>query len=47
MTGSVTDLPRGSILGTRVERVEDPEFLTTGAVYTEDIDDPGSPARCG
>ncbi len=34
------DLPRGSILGTRVERVEDPEFLTTGAVYTEDIDDP-------
>ena len=33
------DLPRGSILGTRVERVEDPEFLTTGAVYTEDIDD--------
>ena len=32
-------LPRGSILGTRVERVEDPEFLTSGAVYTEDIVD--------
>jgi carbon-monoxide dehydrogenase large subunit len=29
----------GSILGTRVQRVEDPEFLTTGAVYTEDIVD--------
>ncbi len=42
MTASApgVDLPRGSILGTRVERVEDPEFLTTGAVYTEDIDDP-------
>ncbi|HEY8302873.1 MAG TPA: xanthine dehydrogenase family protein molybdopterin-binding subunit [Jatrophihabitans sp.] len=40
MTGSVTDLPRGSILGTRVERVEDPQFLTTGAVYTEDLQDP-------
>jgi carbon-monoxide dehydrogenase large subunit len=35
----VTDLPRGSILGTRVRRVEDPEFLTTGAVYTEDLVD--------
>jgi carbon-monoxide dehydrogenase large subunit len=32
-------VPRGSILGTRVQRVEDPEFLTTGAVYTEDVDD--------
>ncbi|HTW20248.1 MAG TPA: xanthine dehydrogenase family protein molybdopterin-binding subunit [Mycobacteriales bacterium] len=31
--------PRGSILGTRVSRVEDPEFLTTGAVYTEDLVD--------
>jgi carbon-monoxide dehydrogenase large subunit len=31
--------PRGSILGTRVQRVEDPEFLTTGAVYTEDLHD--------
>jgi carbon-monoxide dehydrogenase large subunit len=29
----------GSILGTRVRRVEDPEFLTTGAVYTEDLVD--------
>ena len=27
----------GSILGTRVERLEDPEFLTHGAVYTEDL----------
>jgi carbon-monoxide dehydrogenase large subunit len=35
----MTDLPRGSILGTRVRRVEDPEFLTSGAVYTEDLDD--------
>ena len=34
------ELPRGSILGTRVQRIEDPEFLTTGAVYTEDLDDP-------
>jgi carbon-monoxide dehydrogenase large subunit len=33
------DLPRGSILGTRVERLEDPEFLTSGAVYTEDLVD--------
>ncbi|MBM9468240.1 xanthine dehydrogenase family protein molybdopterin-binding subunit [Nakamurella sp. YIM 132084] len=29
----------GSILGTRVQRLEDPEFLTTGAVYTEDLVD--------
>jgi carbon-monoxide dehydrogenase large subunit len=36
---TTTDLPRGSILGTRVNRVEDPEFLTTGAVYTEDLVD--------
>ena len=36
---AVDDLPRGSILGTRVQRVEDPEFLTTGAVYTEDLAD--------
>jgi carbon-monoxide dehydrogenase large subunit len=28
-----------SILGTRVPRLEDPEFLTTGAVYTEDLVD--------
>jgi carbon-monoxide dehydrogenase large subunit len=28
-----------SILGTRVVRVEDPGFLTTGAVYTEDVVD--------
>ncbi len=32
-------LPRGSILGTRVQRLEDPGFLTTGAVYTDDIVD--------
>ncbi|MEP9383299.1 xanthine dehydrogenase family protein molybdopterin-binding subunit [Nocardioides sp. KR10-350] len=36
---TAVDLPRGSILGTRVQRVEDPEFLTTGAVYTEDLTD--------
>jgi aerobic carbon-monoxide dehydrogenase large subunit len=36
---TAVDLPRGSILGTRVQRVEDPEFLTSGAVYTEDITD--------
>lgn len=28
-----------SILGTRVRRVEDPVFLTTGAIYTEDLVD--------
>jgi carbon-monoxide dehydrogenase large subunit len=28
-----------SILGTRVLRVEDPRFLTTGGVYTEDVQD--------
>ena len=29
-----------SILGTRVLRVEDPKFLTTGAVYVDDLRDP-------
>jgi carbon-monoxide dehydrogenase large subunit len=29
-----------SILGTRVLRVEDPKFLTTGAVYADDLRDP-------
>src|SRR5690349_10682856 len=33
MIGSV------SILGTRVVRTEDPRFLTTGGVYTADLDD--------
>jgi hypothetical protein len=28
-----------SILGTRVLRTEDPRFLTTGGVYTEDVTD--------
>ena len=28
-----------SILGTRVVRTEDPGFLTTGAVYTDDVVD--------
>src|SRR5215472_402424 len=28
-----------SILGTRVLRTEDPKFLTTGGVYTEDVTD--------
>ena len=32
-------VPRGSILGTRVLRTEDPRFLTTGAVYTDDLVD--------
>ena len=36
---TTVEAPRGSILGTRVNRVEDPEFLTTGAVYTEDLVD--------
>lgn len=31
--------PRGSILGTRVRRVEDPAFLTRGGVYTDDVVD--------
>jgi carbon-monoxide dehydrogenase large subunit len=30
---------RGSILGTRVQRTEDPGFLTRGAVYTDDLVD--------
>ena len=29
-----------SILGTRVQRKEDPKFLTTGGVYADDISDP-------
>ena len=36
---TAVDAPRGSILGTRVPRIEDPKFLTTGAIYTEDLDD--------
>jgi carbon-monoxide dehydrogenase large subunit len=36
---TAVDAPRGSILGTRVPRIEDPRFLTTGAIYTEDLDD--------
>ncbi len=32
-------LPRGSLLGTRVHRLEDPELLTTGATYTDDVVD--------
>jgi carbon-monoxide dehydrogenase large subunit len=31
--------PRGSILGTRVQRVEDPQLLTRGGVYTDDLVD--------
>ena len=31
-----------SILGTRVIRTEDPRFLTTGGVYTDDMRLPGS-----
>ena len=29
-----------TIMGTRVQRKEDPKFLTEGAVYTADLDDP-------
>ena len=36
---SVTSSKSGSILGTRVQRLEDPEFLTRGATYTEDLVD--------
>src|SRR3954454_18583132 len=38
----ITEAPAwraGSILGTRVLRVEDPGFLTSGAVYTDDLVD--------
>src|SRR3954454_19116653 len=38
----ITEAPAwrpGSILGTRVLRVEDPGFLTRGAVYTDDLVD--------
>jgi carbon-monoxide dehydrogenase large subunit len=35
-----------SILGTRVLRVEDPRFLTTGAVYTEDVADERLAGAC-
>ena len=33
---------RGSILGTRVKRVEDPKFLTVGGSYIGDLDLPGA-----
>ncbi|MFL6160615.1 MAG: xanthine dehydrogenase family protein molybdopterin-binding subunit [Jatrophihabitantaceae bacterium] len=36
---TATEIPGGSILGTRVQRLEDPEFLTRGATYTEDLVD--------
>jgi carbon-monoxide dehydrogenase large subunit len=35
-----------SILGTRVLRTEDPRFLTTGGVYTEDLTDDRLAAAC-
>ena len=35
-----------SILGTRVLRTEDPGFLTTGAVYTDDVVDERLAAAC-
>ena len=31
-----------SILGTRVLRTEDPRFLTTGGIYTDDLPLPGA-----
>ena len=40
------DAAGGGILGTRVRGSKNPEFLTTGAVYTEDLVDDGWPARC-
>jgi carbon-monoxide dehydrogenase large subunit len=35
-----------SILGTRVLRTEDPKFLTTGGVYTEDVTDEALTGAC-
>ena len=35
-----------SILGTRVVRIEDPAFLTRGAVYTEDVQDERLDGAC-
>ena len=35
-----------SILGTRVLRTEDPRFLTTGGVYTEDVTDEALDGAC-
>src|SRR5215470_12506937 len=35
-----------SILGTRVLRTEDPRFLTTGGVYTEDVTDERLAGAC-
>src|SRR5260370_20373087 len=35
-----------SILGTRVLRTEDPRFLTTGGVYTEDLTDDRLAGAC-
>ena len=35
-----------SILGTRVRRVEDPAFLTRGAVYTDDVQDDRLTGAC-
>jgi aerobic carbon-monoxide dehydrogenase large subunit len=37
---------RGSILGTRVLRTEDPGFLSTGAIYTEDVQDERLAGAC-
>ncbi len=36
-----------SILGTRVRRVEDPKFLTTGGVYTADLTEADDPRLAG
>jgi len=35
-----------SVLGTRVLRTEDPDFLTTGAVYTDDLRDDRLAGAC-
>ena len=35
-----------SILGTRVLRTEDPGFLSTGAIYTEDVQDERLAGAC-
>ncbi len=43
--GDLLSIP-GSILGTRVLRTEDPRFLTTGGVYTEDVQDERLSGAC-
>ena len=37
----MSDARTGSILGTRVQRIEDPRLLRTGGRYVADLDLPG------